>query len=422
MASTRQWKDSNAVYPSFDEIVKAMQDLGKHQVVKHKGKEVRQHRYPLVEKLAAKVYTSILAEFNNPEGLGKNVSRGKLTLARDIIIRRRHTDITEVDPLFHPYGKDGKVYLVTNSTVHAGLDVCLKSFQEATEATLRQKNTARTSNDGLRLGCILLDAQYRGSVSGIMSRKKTRQKSDVSGDPTAHFFEHILEEAYCNVNYQVHPPSDCYYSEFPEEEKGTWDPNDAAIFEHERNGLWLKATWDEYVKPKYKRALDKWNKDTGGGDGTAPSFIDYCEGDRWLVYLFCKDIEANFLLASSAGGRMPKHLQVESGFTEEVSCLTEGAPSSAGKRAALEDELDRVKNSRARLETTLDRVCSYVEQRNRSEDPIDRYIDKVSDYSQKIRDNSTLETMSPDSKELYVQTLKKRRKTLLQKLNEDTDN
>jgi hypothetical protein len=421
MASTL-WKDCPEVYPSFDEIITAMQDIGKHQVGKHKGKEVRQHRYPLVEKLSAKIYSSILLEFNNPEGLTKNVSRGKMGLAREIIIRRRHTDITETDPMFHPYGSGGKVYLVTNSTEHAGLDVCLKCFQDSTEATLRQKNSARTSNDGLRLGCILLDGKYRGSVSGIMSRKKNRLKSDQSGDPNTHFFDLIVEESFCNPSYQVVPPADCYYAEFPEEEKGSWNPNDVSIFEHERNGIWLKATWDDYLKPKYKRALDKWNKDTGGGDGTPSSFIDYCGGDRWLVYLFCKDIEANFLLASSAGGRMPRHLQVESGFTEEVSCITDAHTSSAGKRADIEDEIDQVKRHRARIENTLERVCSYVESKNGvTDDPVDGYISKVDEYSKKLQDLSTLETFSPDSKALYVKTLQKKRKRLLKKMDEEED-
>jgi hypothetical protein len=425
--SSTLWKDCKAVYPPIDEIATALQDLGKHQVVKNKGKEVQQHRYPLVEKLAAKIYSSIQLECNNPEGLTKNVSRGKMTLVRDIILRRRHTDITETDPLFHKFGKDGKVYIITNCTEHAGLDVCLKAFQEAIETSLRQKNSARTSNDGLRLGCILLDSQYRGSVTGIMSKKKTKQKCDVPGDPTTHFFEHIVQESFLNKNYVVPPPSDCYYSEFPEDEKGSWDPNDSAIFEHERKGLWLKATWDEYLKPKYKRALDKWNKETGGGDGTPPSFIDYCGGDRWLVYLFCKDIEANFLLASSAGGRMPKHLQIESGFGEEVSCITDGPPSSTGKRVvAIEDELGEVKKQRARIETTLDRVVSFVESRNtgteqRNEDRMDGYIAKVADYSQKMQDITTLDTMSPDSKSMYVDTLKKQRKHLLKKMCESPE-
>ena len=77
--------------------------------------------------------------------------------------------------------------------------------------------------------------------------------------------------------------------EFPEEEKGKWEPNSPAIFETERDAAWLKATWEEYIRPKYKKALDRWNKDTGGGDGTPSSFIDYCAGDRWLVWIFCVD-------------------------------------------------------------------------------------------------------------------------------------
>jgi hypothetical protein len=106
----------------------------------------------------------------------------------------------------------------------------------------------------------------------------------------------------------------------------------------------LRGTWEDYLRPKYKKALDKWNKDTGGGDGNPTHFIDFCAGNRWLVYLFCKDSDTNFLLASNAGGRMPRHLQLESGFDDlagEVLSL-EGSSnnnSSAAKRDRIEDEL-----------------------------------------------------------------------------------
>ena len=69
---------------------------------------------------------------------------------------------------------------------------------------------------------------------------------------------------------------------------------------------------------KYKIVLDHWNKETGGGNGEPYSFVDYCDRDaRWLVVVFLKDLEANFLLASNAGGRMPGHLQQESGFNDD---------------------------------------------------------------------------------------------------------
>ena len=79
------------------------------------------------------------------------------------------------------------------------------------------------------------------------------------------------------------------------------------------------------IKKNFKIALDQWNKETGGGNGEPYSFVNFCDRDAcwWLVVIFLKDLAANFLLASNAGGRMPKHLQQEPGFLESnVSSLS----------------------------------------------------------------------------------------------------
>jgi hypothetical protein len=111
------------------------------------------------------------------------------------------------------------------------------------------------------------------------------------------------------------------------------------------------------------KALDKWTKDTGGGDGGPVKFIDFCERDRWLVWIFCKDLEANFLLANSAGGRMPAHLRVESGFNDEVSCITGSDGSTPPSKVAkeLEDELSSMRQHKAKLTDTIERVVDYLD-------------------------------------------------------------
>jgi hypothetical protein len=415
------WKDNEAIYPPAEEIVTAMQDLGKKHVVKQKGREVTVHKYPLVDRLAGKIYSSILALYNNPEGLTKNKTRGRQFIYKDIVQSRRHRDISETDPFFHQFGKDGKVFLITNDTRHAGIDVCIQNFQRSIEQQLMQKNTARTSQDGLRLGCILLDTQFRSSVAGIMTKRKDRKKSDIQGDPTDHFFEKILQECFSNADYVATPPSEMYLNDFPIDEVGAWDPNHPSTFEHERNTAWLRATWEEYLRPKYKKALDRWNKDTGGGDGTPLSFIDFCGGDRWLLYLFCKDIDANFLLANNAGGRIPRHLQVESGFNEDVSSLGEDVSGSASKRVvALEDELSEYKKQRKEISGAMDKLVGYLDSKKdrNQNDSMDRYIKQAADYSEKMQDQNALNTMSPDSKEVYVNALKTRRKDVLKKMTE----
>jgi hypothetical protein len=312
------------------------------------------------------------------------------------------------------------VFLITPSPVHAGLDVAIDRFQDSVEALLHQKNSARTPNDGLRLGCIMLDPAFRESVAGILTKKKNRKKSDIPGDPTTHFFEHILAECFAKEDYVVPLPAAQYYDEFPEGEKTKWEPNSPSIFEYQRNGEWLRATWDDYIKPKYKKALDKWNKDTGGGDGSPVSFINFCGGDRWLVWLFCKDYESNFLLASSAGGRMPAHLQAEAGFPEDMSSMGGSENSPAGTKCAIEEELKAAKKPRTETKTMMEKVVGYIDSKKQEKSSqSDKYIRQVADYSHMMVDQSVLETKSPASKDLYVDTLKKKRKAVLQKLHEE---
>jgi hypothetical protein len=335
-----------------------------------------------------------------------------------------------VDPFFHPFAKDGMVYLISNNVTHAGVDICVDQFQELMDHSLKQKNSARTCNDGLRLACILLDEQHRGSVAGIMTKKNDRKKCDIPGDPTTHFFEKILLEAFMNIDYCVSPPLESYFDEFPEDEKAGWDPNHHSIFEQDRDGAWLRSTWDNYVRPKYKKSLDKWNKDTGGGDGSPVSFIDFCGADRWLVWVFCKDLECNFLLGNNAGGRMPRHLQLESGFQDHNSSLSSigeetGGSSQSAKRKVdqLENDLAIFKDRRLKLDKAIDKVTSYLDNKGKNDDPNSKQqcINRITEYSQKMTNETVLDSMSPDSKNIYVSTLKQERKKLLLQMQKDKD-
>lgn len=439
----KKWKDCAAVYPSAEEIAIALQDEGQGKSVKEKGSQSERYRYPLIDKLARKIYTSIQKHFNNPEGLTKNVSRGKESLYKEIILGRKLMELSEVPPFFHKFaGKEGRVYVITTSTVHLGMDVILDRFQDSVIAAMQQKNSARTPNDGLRLACIMLDAKYRGSVNGTLLKKKTTRKmSDIKGNPVTHFFEMILDEAFSNADYKISQPP--YFDEFPQDERETWDPNDSAIFDHKRTGEWLRATWDDYVRPKYKKALDKWNKETGGGDGTPPSFIDFCAGDRWLVWVFCCDHSCNFLLACSAGGRMPSHLLVESGFDVENSSSSISALSSeddskrprnpATTRRNIEDEINSAKRQRVHSLQALETMTEYIKYKHEQEkkqhdQQVNTNMNKknilqeVRDVSKMMVETELLDTFSPDSRSKYLDELKQQRKSLLQQLSSERQN
>jgi hypothetical protein len=411
-----EWRLLDGLYPDSEEIVVALQDVGKSETVKRKGREITRQKYPLLLKLARNLYTNIQKECN-PDGLTKNVSRGAQALYKELVLLRKQVDISETHVFFHSYGKDGMVFLIANEPMRCGVDVAIGNFQAATQAFVQQKNSARTCNDGLRVASILLDPTHRDSVSGIMSKKKNRSKSDIPGDHVGNFYE-VVHDDFINQDYTATPPLEQYYNNFPEDEKGSWDPNSVSIFELERSAEWVRDTWESYVRPKYKKALDKWNKETGGGDGSPASFIDYCAGDRWLVWIFCKDIETNFLLAGSAGGRMPNHLQLEAGFTnnDDNSSI---AVSDCNCKRSLESELDSAKKQKQELKETMDSVRAYLQKKSHIEgNTQDHNLRKIAEYSRMMTDTSVLETMSPDSKEVYLESLKKERKNVMNQLKD----
>ena len=99
-------------------------------------------RFQSVEKLANKMFNAIKTKLNNPDGLTKNSTGGKMPLVKEIILRRKHVDVSEVDVFFHPCAKDGKVFIVTNNKEHSDIDLAINGFQEHIKQQIHQKNTA----------------------------------------------------------------------------------------------------------------------------------------------------------------------------------------------------------------------------------------------------------------------------------------
>jgi hypothetical protein len=59
-------------------------------------------------------------------------------------------------------------------------------------------------------------------------------------------------------------------------------------------------------------------------------FSNFCEANRWLVWIYLMDIEADFLLFSNAKGKPPAHVGKEAGFSSSVSALT--TPTSTKRK------------------------------------------------------------------------------------------
>ena len=161
------------------------------------------------------------------------------------------------------------------------------------------------------------------------------------------------------------------------------NPNDEdRITQPGRDAKWFLDTWRHYLKRKYKDAIHRWDKETGGGSHEPYQFANFCDkGNRWLVWVYLMDLDRNFLLYSNAIGRPPVHVGRESGFDNntdqplsgedddngigisDLSTSTE-APWSSGrkKRKAAVDDHNRELfiQKTAKLETILTDVSSVL--------------------------------------------------------------
>ena len=52
---------------------------------------------------------------------------------------------------------------------------------------------------------------------------------------------------------------------------------------------------------------------------------------------------------------------------------------------------------------------------------MDQYIKQVADYSEKMQDDNVLNSMSPESKEVYINALRSRRKDVIKKMAENNN-
>ena len=419
------WKDCHEIYPPLDDIAKALQDTGKLVNCRTKaGRErgLKRTQCDLIQKLAGNICKKT-KELYKATGLTENASRGRLPLVLEIVNNRKAFDTADVMIDFHPYNKDGKVFLVNNEVPYAGIDSCVQRFQEHIEDSVRAKAAQRTPDDGVRCAAIMLDPKHRGSVAGVMSNKKDRNKSDVSGDPVENFFSQAVID-FLNPSYQVQQPKEENVREFPEEDRACWEPDNPTIMEHDRDGKWLMDTWFQHIKPKYRHSLNKWNKDTGGGSGEVHEFINYCSHDRWLGWVFALDYEASFLLAANTCGQMPARLQLESGWDDVVSELGEDdTRASSSGRSSAEKKIKKTTDDISDLNKLIGELVKSKS--NTVPDAPDKpnfhfCMERAACYREEIKNVEGDSALSPDTKELTVRMLKRKKKRLHQ-LAEEAD-
>ena len=81
------------------------------------------------------------------------------------------------------------------------------------------------------------------------------------------------------------------------------------VAEKSWDAKWLMQTWNNYLRPRYRKFLKKWNKETGGGSRTLECVPNYTNDGKvnspWLLWAYYLGSKHEFLLANNTSGTVP---------------------------------------------------------------------------------------------------------------------
>lgn len=297
-------------YPDLTEFMEALQE---EETVDARSADGALH-YPKLSKVAGKVY-KLLKEGKFPN-LAANKTRAAREITQSFIRLRKLLDTTQVDDVFKSFAKatsdESKVYIIRNDAEYFGFDLFLRNYSNHLASKVVQKQEDRTASDAIRVAAVMLAPENRKAVAGILSGVRDRAKSDQAVDPTK-AWAMLAVEQFKDLDFVVPRP----YEMDPQDVDGI-DPNDVSRITLDRTWQWFLETWRHYLKKKYKPAIRRWDKETGGGCHDAHEFSKFCDGNRWLVWVYMLDMENDFLLYSNAHGKPPSFVGTEGGFEEAI--------------------------------------------------------------------------------------------------------
>ena len=353
--------DDPDCFPKFDAFMHALQDSGESskQSKKKSGGASSSTDvvivYPKLMKVLVGVQRTLQTKYAHL-GTPNHPTDCKKQLALACVRVRKSRDKASVPEEFRKYAIEGSdsLFVINHNLVNGGFNIPLSGCIDHWQSQKKKDVDCRNPDDACRVAAILLLPEFRESVAKIMSEKKDRAMMDQASCPASAFYE-VAAEKFRDASFVAKMPEKVFLIEGHE----SIDPNDLDRITLEgRDGAWFKATWEIYLRQKYRKTLSRWWSDTGGGGGVVENFQNYCsDREKWLTYVYMLDVEALLLLASNASSAVPKELLNEAGQQEHVrtNSSTKASANKIMGAALLEatDECSKNINRVANLMATL---------------------------------------------------------------------
>ena len=271
--------DNPDCFPKLDAFMHALQDPGetaKHTKKKSNGANGSSDMvivHPKLMKQLAGVQRTLQAKYAHL-GTPKHPTDCKKQLALACVRIRKSRDKAVVPEEFRKYAIEGSdsLVVINHDLVNGGFNIPLSACLDHWQSQKKKDLDSRNPDDACRDAAILLSPEFRASVAKIMSKKRDRAMMDQASCPVSAIYE-VAADKFRDVSFVAMMPEKFSLIEGHE----SIDPNviDRITLEG-CDGAWFKATWEIYLRQKYRKTLSRWWSDTGGGGGKVENFQNFC--------------------------------------------------------------------------------------------------------------------------------------------------
>jgi hypothetical protein len=184
----------------------------------------------------------------------------------------------------------------------------------------------------------------------------------------------------------------------------------------------MERTWEKYLRPKLRGALKKWTSETGGGDGSPPSFQNYCGNEKWLCWVYLLDAENGFLLSANVDPNVHVELDNESGRPSLQPHHGGGSKSNSAKERALAT-LISIDKCREQITSVLDEASEYMKARMAppTTTPAKRSIIDILEEEAKLKASGERlaadDLYSPNTKNDMLNVVQEKRRSLAKEIS-----